>query len=376
MKADSESRHCHDPDLQLERLGCRCRSLAPALYREQALYLQIVRGQLSGAARTAIKHLLCARSVDASIRRAEGVEELHRRVDALVQRTSSLLTVEQLIITADRLRHEAQRNQLLQVQALSSSSESPAPTVACEEVHLGLSLPLERSDLIDGLFPGRVTTDERTDIEMEQPANDEQPPSQETTELDLLRSLFVLAGEAMDPRDAQESSSDAMGSEAPPLMADVTGSDQLMPTSPSALLVWMEGIDAGLSRRLRNLSHALNVELMRAGIIRSLLPIQLLDAAMTGQLSSEATHSNLLKLQLPLPTTGDQHAYETLCLLLRSSELEFDDRSLRRCRGRIQNQRRALSTFVVKERHWQRRSSAREVQTHWWPNRTETPPRH
>ncbi|MBL6798027.1 MAG: hypothetical protein ISQ53_04445, partial [Synechococcus sp. BS307-5m-G39] len=97
MEADSESRHCHDPDLQLERLGCRCRSLAPALYREQALYLQIIRDQLSGAVRTAIKHLLCARGVDASIRRADGVEELHRRVDALVKRTSSLLTVAELV---------------------------------------------------------------------------------------------------------------------------------------------------------------------------------------------------------------------------------------------------------------------------------------
>ena len=376
MEADSESRHCHDPDLQLERLGCRCRSLAPALYREQALYLQIVRDQLSGAVRTAIKHLLCARGVDASIRRADGVEELHRRVDALVKRTSSLLTVEQLIITADRLRHEAQRNHLLQVQALANSSETQTPSVACEEVHLGLSLPLERSDLIDGLFPRKVAVDERTDGEMDQPSKDEQPSSQETTELDLLRSLFALAGEAMDPRDAQESSDDATGSAGPPLMANVSGSNQLMPTSPSALLTWMEGIDAGLSRRLRNLSHALNVELLRAGIIRSLLPIQLLDAAMTGQLPSEATHSNLLKLPLPLPTAGDQHTYETLCLLLRSSELEFDDRSLRRCRGRIQNQRRALSTLVVKERHWQRRSSAREVQTHWWPNRVEIPPRH
>ena len=379
MGADSESRHRHDPDLQLERLGRRCRSLAPVLYREEALYLQIVRDQLSRAVRTAIKHLLCARSVDPTIRRADGVDDLLRRVDALVQRTTSLITVEQLLVTADRLRRDVQRSRLLQVQALTAAAEQPAaeqPAApeACEEVHLGLSLPLERPDLIEGLFPAQESVGESPDCEMnELPSKDELPPPQETTELDLLRSLFVLAGEAIEPRD---SSTEFTDSTDPLPKLDGTESNQLMPTSPSALLVWMEGIDAALSRRLRNLSHALNVELMRAGIIRSLLPIQLLEAALNGQIPSEATQSNLLKLQLPLPTAGDQQSYEAQCLLLRSSELEFDDHALRRCRGRLQHQRRALSTLVVKERHWQRRSSAREVQTHWWPNQTESPPHH
>lgn len=378
MGADSESRHRHDPDLQLERLGRRCRSLAPVLYREEALYLQIVRDQLSRAVRTAIKHLLCARSVDPTIRRADGVDDLLRRVDALVQRTTSLITVEQLLVTADRLRRDVQRSRLLQVQALTAAAEQPAaeqpaaPEV-CEEVHLGLSLPLERPDLIEGLFPAQEIVGESPDCEMDEPSKDELPPPQETTELDLLRSLFVLAGEAIEPRD---SSTESTVSTDPLPKLDGTESNQLMPTSPSALLVWMEGIDAALSRRLRNLSHALNVELMRAGIIRSLLPIQLLEAALYGQIPSEATQSNLLKLQLPLPTAGDQQSYEAQCLLLRSSELEFDDHALRRCRGRLQHQRRALSTLVVKERHWQRRSSAREVQTHWWPNQTESPPHH
>ncbi|MCT0252174.1 hypothetical protein [Synechococcus sp. CS-197] len=388
MGADSESRHRHDPDLQLERLGRRCRSLTPVLYREEALYLQIVRDQLSRAVRTAIKHLVCARSVDPTIRRADGVDDLLRRVDALVQRTTSLITVEQLLVTADRLRRDAQRNRLLQVQALTTaveqpsveqsaaeqpSAEQPAAPGVCEEVHLGLSLPLERPDLIEGLFPAQETVEESPDCEMDEPSQDDLPPPQETTELDLLRSLFVLAGEAIEPR---ESSTESTDSTDPLPRLDGTESNQLMPTSPSALLVWMEGIDAALSRRLRNLSHALNVELMRAGIIRSLLPIQLLEAALNGHIPSEATQSNLLKLQLPLPTAGDQQSYEAQCLLLRSSELEFDDHALRRCRGRLQHQRRALSTLVVKERHWQRRSSAREVQTHWWPNQTESPPHH
>lgn len=377
MKPDSESLHSHDPDLQLERLGRRCRSLAPALYREQALYFQIVRDLLPGTVHTAIKHLLCDRRVDPRLRSADGVKLLDRRVDALVQRTSSLITVEQLLVTASRLRREAQHSRLLQVQALSTPEASESSQAPREEVHLGMTLPLERPDLIDGLFPGSRSADDTTDPDLQQPAIDEDDSPQETTELDLLRSLFQMAGESIEQGDAQLSAGDAVGPvHDRPIAAD-TGSEPLMPTSPSALQTWMEGLDAALTRRLRNLSHALNVELMRAGIISNLLPIQLLEAAISGQLPSEASHSNLLKLQLPLPlpAAGDPQAYETLCLLLRSSDLEFDQRSLRCCRGRLQQQRRELSTLVMKERHWQRRSSAREVQTHWWPNRPEIPPR-
>ena len=375
MEVHSESRHRHDPDLQLERLAKRCRSLSPSIYREQALYLQIVRDQLPKAVRTAIKHLLCDRDVDARIRRGDGLKSIHLRVDALVQKTTTLITVEQLLVTADRLRADAQRSRLLQVQAMASSSETLVASEPCHEIHLGLSLPLDRPDLIDGLVPDPQSSDHGV-AEADQFSKEEQPPIQEATELDLLRSLFVLASESMETREAQVSSGEAMTPSESSLLRSVSSSNQLMPASPSDLLAWIEGLDAALCRRLRNLSHALNVELMRAGIIRSLLPIQLLEAAMNGQLPSQASQSNLLRLHLPLPVAADEQSFESHCLLLRSSELEFDHPSLRRCRERIQQQRRYLSTLVVQERHWQRRSSTRAVQTHWWPNRTEIPPRH
>ena len=374
MEGHTESRHRHDPDLQLERLADRCRSLSPSIYREQALYLQIVRDQLPRAVQTAIKHLLCDLDLDSQIRRGDGLKSFHLRVDSLVQRTSSLITIEQLLVTADRLRADAQRSRLLQVQALANAAEPPVPEEPCYEVHLGLSLPLDRPDLVDGLLPSPQSSDKGVEGVAEQPTKAVPPSGQESTELDLLRSLFVLAGESMEAREIQDATVDSIQPFEVSDVRELSTSDQLMPSLPSDLLAWMSGLDAALSRRLRNLSHALNVELMRSGIIRSLLPIQLLEAAINGQVPSQSAQSNLLRLQLPLAVMTDEQSFDSHCLLLRSSELEFDHYALRRCRERIQKQRRYLSTLVVKERHWQRRLNTREVQTHWWPNRSENNP--
>jgi len=374
LEGHTESRHRHDPDLQLERLADRCRSLSPSIYREQALYLQIVRDQLPRAVQTAIKHLLCDLDLDSQIRRGDGLKSFHLRVDSLVQRTSSLITIEQLLVTADRLRADAQRSRLLQVQALANAAEPPVPEEPCYEVHLGLSLPLDRPDLVDGLLPSPQSSDKGVEGVAEQPTKAVPPSGQESTELDLLRSLFVLAGESMEAREIQDATVDSIQPFEVSDVRELSTSDQLMPSLPSDLLAWMSGLDAALSRRLRNLSHALNVELMRSGIIRSLLPIQLLEAAINGQVPSQSAQSNLLRLQLPLAVMTDEQSFDSHCLLLRSSELEFDHYALRRCRERIQKQRRYLSTLVVKERHWQRRLNTREVQTHWWPNRSENNP--
>ena len=47
-------------------------------------------------------------------------------------------------------------------------------------------------------------------------------------------------------------------------------------------------MELALGRRLRNLYHAINVELLRGGVGRSLLPVSLLDAVLDGQLETMA----------------------------------------------------------------------------------------
>ena len=245
-------------------------------------------------------------------------------------------------------------------------------------VELSLDLPLERPDLIEGLLPvdpalmpsEATSRSESHDLA----ASSSLDPGSEQSELEVLRSLFVMAGDSLEPSTAELDRRPDLEQTEINAVEPLQTNDQLMPATASGLLHWLDCLDVALSRRLRNLAHAINVELMRAGITRSLLPIQLLDAVISGQLPSQSAPSNLLKLTLPLTLMTEEQSLQTICVLVRPADLEFDDHSLRRIRSRLRLQRRELGSWLLKERHWQHRARVREVQTHWWPNQPETPP--
>ena len=386
----SERPQGHDPDVQLARLGERCRSLAPTLYREQALYLQRVRSLLPTAVKTAIQNLLCALPSD----QPEGLDEhqlqFQKRIDALLQRSSSLITVEQLLVLSARLKNEERRLRMQQLQALTERASERAdattglddatstPSAASVGVELSLDLPLERPDLIEGLLPldpAVMPSDPTPRSEgLDLAASSSLDSGSEQSELEVLRSLFVMAGDSLESSEAESDRRPEFDQQESDAAEPLHTNDQLMPETASGLLHWLDCLDAALSRRLRNLSHAINVELMRTGITRSLLPIQLLDAVISGQLPSQSAPSNLLKLTLPLTLMTEEQSMQTVCVLVRPADLEFDDHSLRRIRSRLRLQRRELGSWLLKERHWQHRARVREVQTHWWPNQPETPP--
>lgn len=386
----SERPQGHDPDVQLARLGERCRSLAPTLYREQALYLQRVRSLLPTAVKTAIQNLLCALPSD----QPEGLDEhqlqFQKRIDALLQRSSSLITVEQLLVLSARLKKEERRLRMQQLQALTERASERAdattglddatstPSAASVGVELSLDLPLERPDLIEGLLPldpAVMPSDQTPRSEsLDLAASSSLDSGSEQSELEVLRSLFVMAGDSLESSEAESDRRPEFDQQESNAAESLHSNDQLMPETASGLLHWLDCLDAALSRRLRNLSHAINVELMRTGITRSLLPIQLLDAVISGQLPSQSAPSNLLKLTLPLTLMTEEQSMQTVCVLVRPADLEFDDHSLRRIRSRLRLQRRELGSWLLKERHWQHRARVREVQTHWWPNQPETPP--
>ncbi len=143
---------------------------------------------------------------------------------------------------------------------------------------------------------------------------------------------------------------------------------ELLPSMPIELVNWLDGQDAALSRRIRNLSHALNVELLRAGLVSSLLPTTLLDAAISGQLQALPSPSNLLRLKLPLPISAQDQPLEILSVLMRPADLEYDNGSLRHSRYRLRQHRSNLLTMVEQQRHWQSRFTSREVHSQWWHN--------
>ena len=379
----------HDPDVQLARLGQRCRSLAPTLYRDQALYLRRVRSLLPTAVKTAIQNLLCTLPSDQPEALDEHQLQFQKRIDALLQRSSSLITVEQLLVLSARVKKEERRLRMQQLQAISERASERAeatqlddatstPPAASVGVELSLDLPLERPDLIEGLLPldpAVMPSDPTPRSEsLDLAASSSLDPGSEQSELEVLRSLFVMAGDSLESSEAESDRRPEFDPEGSDAAEPVHTNDQLMPETASGLLHWLDCLDTALSRRLRNLSHAINVELMRTGITRSLLPIQLLDAVISGQLPSQSAPSNLLKLTLPLTLLTEEQSMQTVCVLVRPADLEFDDHSLRRIRSRLRLQRRELGSWLLKERHWQHRARVREVQTHWWPNQPETPP--
>jgi len=180
-------------------------------------------------------------------------------------------------------------------------------------------------------------------------------------------------------REAMENPMDH-GLQKPPSPAGAGSSspwrEARLPRDPITLLRWLDGFDKALLRRLRNLSHALNVELLRVGISRGLLPVSLLDAVLEGQVDTMASPSNLLHLQLPFslrPGLAEVHA---LAILLRPVDLEMDEPRLRTCRRRLQQQRQELRRMAHQFRRLQRRLQAHEAERLWLQDiRNSRPPK-
>ena len=383
MTAETHSTSGYDPKEQLRRLQQRSRRLAPLLYREQALYLQLLRNLLLPSVRTAVGHLLCERGQRLSRLSAEQQSELQQTFDGLVQRCSSLLTVEQLMDLSRRLQKEAleyrQQAQLEVSQSLQADVESAQPETSHSGIELSLSPPIEHPDLLEGLLPrleGDVDPPSTEPIdELQQPVQDpidsEAAAEGTSADFDLLRSLFLMAGEAMQQGDSAgepirlESDASGLGTT---VVSEDKPDAELLPSMPIELVNWLDGLDAALSRRIRNLSHALNVELLRAGLVSSLLPTTLLDAAIAGQLQALPSPSNLLRLKLPFPIPAQDQPLEILSVLLRPADLEYDNGPLRHSRHRLRQHRTNLLTMVQQQRHWQSRFTSQEVHSQWWPN--------
>ncbi|WP_411869595.1 hypothetical protein [Vulcanococcus limneticus] len=153
------------------------------------------------------------------------------------------------------------------------------------------------------------------------------------------------------------------------------GRDGLLPRDPAALLRWWHQLDRALERRLRNLSHALNLELMRLRLSRSLLPPNLLDAVLAGQVEAQSAPANLLRLPLPFPDGhGPQGASpQVLAVLLRAGDLEFEQPRLRSCRRRLEQRRRELRTMAQRHRYWQQRALALQAEQQWLQDSVPTP---
>ena len=341
---------------QLQALNRRLTQSNPELYRHVALYLQVLRQALPQQVRQACFHLATQvhpqRYTELPLERRR---LLHGQIQELVGRCCSLLTVEQLVILAAQISRERQRRdrhereQLLEELTWEGESGGGEPEpLPPGSVQIAFAPPLAGGSFLWGAL-----------------GHGEAPPPDSD------------AGQRDDPDDAQiddpdedsedgpeEDASDEAQGGAEPELEDSLWQAGRLPDDPERVLRWMDGMELALARRLRNLSHAINVELLRGGVSRSLLPVSLLDAVLAGQLETMAAPANLMRLPLPFPGARGPQA-QTLAVLLRPTDLELEEPRLRTCRRRLQQHRQEVRRMAQQFRRLQRRLRIHQAEQLW-----------
>ena len=377
---DSNVRSLDEAKAQLLSLLEQQEEFTPALYRDLALYLQVLRDGLLHSVQQACFHL-ATQVVPERYNQLppERRETFQRRLQSLVKRSCSLLTVEQVMGLAAQQARKQERRQLQEQQKIlqtmlegREAADEPAPVEASPEpqsVNLSLDLPLA-ADLFDSGVPGLPSLSQQ-----QRPSEETTPPPESSppeAELALLQSLFTMASETLsaaapDSSDEEDDGETSGGSPFASTSVEVTRSQ--LPKDPLLQVRWWAHFDRALRRRLRNLSHAINVEMMRVGLAQGLLPLNLLDAVLDGQVDVLPAPANVLRMALPLslnPVAPASAPTEVLTLLLRSGDLEFEQPRLRTCRQRLEQRRRTLRTMAKRYRTWQRRVSALEAEQQWF----------
>jgi len=391
----------------------------PGHYRQLALYLQVLRELLPASVDQAIFQLVTQVHPGryASLP-ADQRARLHQRLVALVQGCASLLTVEQLSgLAARQHRQRRQRQQRRQQRLverliaarLAGDDESdrgsspddpdrrdlqssgsiaaggfapapagPAVVLPPGSVSLGMDPPL-RANLIGWSAETSDSSEADFDDPLDDPADPEGRPS--GTE-DGDTESFGWGSDGLDPSiDLEGSDADLALLEAEASLgaegrdgedhsgggpwASAGNGAGLLPRDPVQLEAWLRGYDQALARRLRNLSQAINGELMRSGLLSILLPTSILDAVLDGRIDSLGAPPNLLRLQLPMPLPGSEHPFQATVVLLRCIDLELDQPRLRHLRRELQRRRQEGRRMAHQFRRLQRRGQAREAEALW-----------
>ncbi|MCP9909514.1 hypothetical protein KBZ15_06250 [Cyanobium sp. BA20m-p-22] len=364
---------------QLKELESQLLASNPKLENHLALYLQVLRDGLLAAVQQACFHLATQVYPD----RYGGLDQssrqlLHRRLVQLVQRTNGLLSLERVVGHAAQIARQQQRERRSQRRRVLDSiaefgaeqEEGPekAPEKWPEEgpegsVHLGMALPIASDFLTPRGERPQSAGPAESDGEGDGDSDGDRDGDGESDRHGGQDSMLSVLAEAFQDWQGKVSPSS-------PSPWDGEG----LPTTPDQLLAWIGGFELALSRRLRNLSHALNGELLRLGISRTVVPLNLLDAALAGELELVEAPANLLRLPLPLGMEPDLGRIEAMAVLLRPADLELELAKLRTCRTRIQQHVQEVRRMAQHYRRIQRRVQALEAEQLWLQDINPAPP--
>lgn len=301
-------------------------------------------------------------------------KKLQRRLQQLTMRCSCLLTVEQLLPLARRLHREhhlmkqqSRASEVLEtLQQLDDTSEEAdeAPQPRAGDITLEFDSPVTSTpDLAVSPFnPAEVAT-ERTPS---QDADHDRGLPHRELSLATLSSLLSSVAEET-PGDPQELRAEAEQERKSPMRPNEEAGFLTLPLprDPQWLERWNPWLHQALSHRLRNLSHGVNVELLKLGLIRALLPLNLLDAVLSGDVEVMAAPANLLRIAIPIGGSSPAPQVVTRSVLLRLNDMEFESLPMRRRRKHLDQYQQRLLELAKRSRHWQKNFMVAKAAASW-----------
>ena len=342
---------------ELDALEALSERAAIKLYSLLEDYLEQLRQELPHQLLQAVFHLCTRLQPEAFNAMAEGQRHVMReRMLHLSQRCSSLLTVEQLaqlgsrLMAADEMADpEGEEGVEPEISGELSASASDS------EPEAGLQFSLESPSLLGNFDPSQFC------LTLSPEPEELTPPEEPASSLDQEQALSFLR--QMARGSVLGSSLSAMEREASPFP---------LPREPQLLRLWLGVWDQALQRRLRNLSHAINVELLRSGLCQNLMPLTLLDAALSGQVDQQGAAANLLTVRLPMPEALTSNELQLHGLLIRVTELEHALPHLRDLRNALHKLDGNLRKMERRIQHWQQRLAVLHAQQLWSQDNTPT----
>tara|TARA_Y100001968_G_scaffold47427_1_gene37644 strand:- start:270 stop:1457 length:1188 start_codon:yes stop_codon:yes gene_type:complete len=382
-----------DPLDQIVLLKEKCKNISTNIYKANAFYLEELRNYLPQAIRTSLFSLITDRLIDdLGLSTITSRKRFQLKIDKLVSDNMSLITIEHLNelakkIDEENIRHlNNAKDEMVNALKMKNNSENLEVFNGAKSINISSIPPLENLSITDGWhgeLEAPYSIDDKEDYLKEKKIEDEDIKGNsnkiyeastyddtfnlKSNDIEILQSIFSLADES-NPSDLDSKKQDL--SHESNSFEDFRN-NSLLPQSPIGLYEWMISIDTALVRRLRDLSHSINTELLKSGLVNTLVPTNILDAALAGQLISAKSISNILSLSLPTNSSMGGGGLDIDCLLITPSDMEFDNPKLRKNRTQIKHYQNVLLDMIKQQRYWKGRSLAEEINKEWWKDTTK-----
>jgi len=397
----SENKHLIDADFdpldQISLLRNKCSNISPYLYRVSSFYLEEIRNFLPQTIKSSLFTLITDRlGDDFGFSTFRSRKRFQLKIDKLVSDSISLITIEHLNELSKKIDEENishlnnAKYEMTNTLNIKNDSEKSESCSGVNSINISLIPPLENLSIIEGWngeLKAPYSIDEKetylnskilgsdhlinTNKEYESLKDDHKNSDAfnlKNKDIEILQSIFALTDDESNSSNLDLKTEDSLYE---PTYCEDVKDNRFLPQSPIGLYEWMISIDTALVRRLRDLSHSINTELLKSGLVNTLVPINILDAALSGQLISSKSISNILTFKLPTNNPLVSGELDIDCLLITPSDMEFDNPRLRKNRTKIKHYQNVLLGMIKQQRYWQSRSIAQEVEKEWWKDTTK-----